>query len=101
MLNICQLTRLTADTPQYFENQGPPTQGDYFEFFAEIDLLCAISTCPHGDMSAPTWGADGEGAGPVCRPIAIETYRVRPELLATWSAPSPSDYRGLHGLPQA
>ena len=98
VLNIFQVTGLTANTHQYFVKPCPAKQGDYFEFFAEIDLLCAISTCPHGDMSAPTWGADAASAGPVCRPIAIETYRVRPELLEMWSAPSPSDYRGLHGM---
>lgn len=97
VLNIFQVTGLTADTHQYFVKPCPARKGDYFEFFAEIDLLCAISTCPHGDMSAPTWGADAAGARPVCRPIAIETYRVHPELLRTWSAPLPSDYRGLHG----
>lgn len=98
VLNIFQVTGLTADTHQYFVKPCPATQGDYFEFFAEIDLLCAISTCPHGDMSAPTWGAGAAGAGPVCRPIAIETYRLDPELLRTWRTPSPSDYRGLHGF---
>ena len=100
VLNLFQVTGLTADTHQYFVKPCPAKKGDYFEFFAEIDLLCAISTCPHGDMSAPTWGADVGSAGPVCRPIAIETYRVRPELLAGWSAPSPSDYRGLYANPR-
>jgi uncharacterized protein YcgI (DUF1989 family) len=98
VLNVFQVTGLTADTHQYFVKPCPAKKGDYFEFFAEIDLLCAISTCPHGDMSAPTWGADVGSAGPVCRPVAIETYRVRSELLAMWRAPSPSDYRGLHGF---
>ena len=90
VLNVFQVTGLTADTHQYFVKPCPAKEGDYFEFFAEIDLLCAISTCPHGDMSAPTWGADGSAA-PVCRPIAIETHRVRRELLEGWRAPSPSD----------
>jgi uncharacterized protein len=98
VLNVFQVTGLTADTHQYFVKPCPARKGDYFEFFAEIDLLCAISTCPHGDMSAPTWGADAAGARPACRPIAIETYRVPPQLLRTWAAPSPSDYRGLHGF---
>ena len=98
VLNIFQVTGLTAETHQYFVKPCPAKKNDYFEFFAEIDLLCAVSTCPHGDMSAPTWGAGPASAGPVCRPIAIETYQVRPELLARWSAPSPAEYRGLHGF---
>ena len=87
VLNIFQVTGLTADTHQYFVKPCPARTGDYFEFFAEIDLLCAISTCPHGDMSVPTWGTNTAGARPMCRPIAIETHSVRPELLRTWSAP--------------
>jgi uncharacterized protein YcgI (DUF1989 family) len=98
VLNVFQVTGLTPDTHQYFVKPCPARKGDYFEFFAEIDLLCAVSTCPHGDMSAPTWGADATGARPECRAIAIETYRVPPELLRTWTEPSPSDYRGLHGF---
>ena len=98
VLNVFQVTGLTADTHQYFVKSCPARAGDYFEFFAEIDLLCAISTCPHGDMSAPTWGANGAAAHPVCRPIAIEVSSVAPELLHDWRAPTPSDYRGLHGL---
>jgi len=98
VLNVFQVTGLTADTHQYFVKPCPAKAGDYFELFAEIDLLCAISTCPHGDMSAPTWGAEAADARPVCRPIAIETYSLQPDLVRTWRAPSSSDYRGLHGL---
>ena len=31
----------------------PAIKGSYFELFAEIDLLCALSTCPGGDLSKP------------------------------------------------
>ena len=30
----------------------PAKPGDYFEFFAEIDVLCALSTCPGGGKSS-------------------------------------------------
>jgi hypothetical protein len=53
VLNIFQVTGLTEDGHQYFVKPCPARKGDYFEFFAEIDLLCAISTCPHGDMTIP------------------------------------------------
>ena len=43
----------------------PAKKGDCLEFFAEIDLLCALSTCPGGDLSvrcaaggAGKWEAD-------------------------------------------
>ena len=26
-------------------------KGDYIEFLAEMDLLCALSACPQGDVS--------------------------------------------------
>ena len=43
---------------------SPAKKGDFFEFFAEIDLLCAISTCPGGDLSIPLWGP-GRRADPI------------------------------------
>src|SRR5438445_12338022 len=35
---------------------SPAKAGDFIEFFAEIDVLCAISVCPHGDLSVQVWG---------------------------------------------
>ena len=55
VLNIFQVTGLDEDD-RYFMKASPAKKGDYFEFLAEIDLLCAISTCPGGDLSVPLWG---------------------------------------------
>ena len=55
VLNIFQVTGLTKGD-QYFVKPSPARKGDYFEFFAEIDLLCAISTCPGGDLSVQMVG---------------------------------------------
>ena len=52
-------------------------KGDYFEFYAEIDLLCALSACPHGDMSKPIWGEDAVDPLDICRPIGVEIYQTR------------------------
>ena len=71
---------------------------DYFEFFAEIDLLCALSTCPHGDMTIPTWGPNAADPITICRPIGVEVYSLKQELLAGWKTPAVSDYGGTHGL---
>jgi hypothetical protein len=98
VLNIFQVTGLTQDGHQYFVKPCPAKKGDYFEFFAEIDLLCAISTCPHGDMSIPIWGPQAADPLTVCRPVGVEIYRVDPELLKGWSSPPVSDYRGMHGI---
>ena len=98
VLNIFQVTGLTRDD-QYFVKPSPAKQGDYFEFFAEIDLLCAISTCPHGDLSVQVWGEeDVDDPIDTCHPLGVEIYQPRPGLLEGWQSPPTSDYRGIHGL---
>ena len=82
-LNIFQLTGLTQDD-RYFLKPSPSKKGDYFEFFAEMDLLCAISTCPQGDLSVPGWGPDKGDPTPTCRPLGVEVYRPEPGLLEGW-----------------
>ena len=97
VLNIFQVTGLTPDG-RYFMKASPAKQGDFVEFFAEIDLLCAISTCPGGDLSVPLWGPDAGDPLPTCRPIGVEVHEPAPSLLAGWSSPAPSDYGRTHGL---
>ena len=96
VLNIFQVTGLQDD--RYFMKASPARRGDFFEFLAEIDLLCAISTCPGGDLSIPLWGPDARDPIEVCRPLGVEVYQPVPALLAGWTSPLPSDYRGNHGL---
>lgn len=98
VLNVFQVTGLTPDGHQYFVKPCPAKRGDYFEFFAEIDLLCALSACPHGDMTVDTWGPQAGDPLTVCRPLGVEVYRVAPDLLAGWQTPPVSDYRGMHGM---
>ena len=50
VLNVFQCTGLN-DKDQYFMKSCPAKVGDHFEFFAEQDLLVALSTCPGGDLS--------------------------------------------------
>ncbi len=97
VLNIFQVTGLDDDG-RYFMKPSPAQQGDYFEFFAEIDLLCAISTCPGGDLSVPLWGPDAGDPLATCRPLGIEVYQPETELLEGWESPQAPDYRGMHGL---
>ena len=97
VLNIFQVTGLTQDD-RYFVKPSPAKQGDYFEFFAEIDLLCAISTCPHGDLSVQVWGEDVADPIDTCHPLGVEIYQPSPGLLEGWQSPPTSDYRGIHGL---
>ncbi len=97
VLNIFQVTGLTRDD-RYFVKPSPAKLGDYFEFFAEIDLLCAISTCPHGDLSVQVWGEDVGDPIDTCHPLGVEIYQPRPGLLGGWQSPATIDYRGIHGL---
>lgn len=98
VLNVFQCTGLNADD-MYFMKACPAKKGDYLEFFAEIDLLCAISTCPGGDLSLPMWGPEAKDPLEVCRPLGIEIYSLEPSLLEGWSQPSSPHYRGNHGMP--
>jgi uncharacterized protein YcgI (DUF1989 family) len=49
VLNVFMCTGFTRDTGQYFMKATPARPGDFIEFFAEIDLLGALSACPGGD----------------------------------------------------
>jgi uncharacterized protein YcgI (DUF1989 family) len=97
VLNVFQCTGLN-DGDQYFVRASPARPGDFLEFFAEIDLLCAISTCPGGDLSVPLWGPQARDPIDVCRPLGIEVYRLDERLLQGWTAPEPVPYKGGHGL---
>ncbi|HXJ78912.1 MAG TPA: urea carboxylase-associated family protein [Candidatus Methylomirabilis sp.] len=97
VLNVFQVTGLTADG-RYFVKPSPARKGDHLEFFAEIDVLCAISVCPHGDLSVPVWGPDAADPLATCRPLGVEIWEPPAELLTGWAPALPSDYAGGHGL---
>lgn len=97
VLNVFQCTGLN-EQDQYFMKTCPATKGDYFEFFAEIDLLAALSTCPGGDLSVPMFGDEAGDAEAVCRPLGIEVYRVPDSALAGWEPPQVAAYRRNHGM---
>lgn len=96
VLNVFQVTGLIDD--RYFMNPSPARQGDYLEFFAEIDLLCALSSCPGGDLSVDLWGPEAADPLPTCRPLGVEVYDLDAGLLEGWSAPRSPQYRGVHGI---
>lgn len=93
VLNVFMCTGFTRDTHQYFMKASPVRPGDYIEFFAEIDLLGALSACPGGDCST-THSSDTAA----CYPLKVEIYRTEPDLLAGWTPPEPSAYPRTHGL---
>ncbi|OZM74102.1 hypothetical protein CFN78_07515 [Amycolatopsis antarctica] len=97
VLNVFQCTGLN-DEDRYFMKASPARPGDFLEFFAEVDLLCALSTCPGGDLSVPLWGPDARDPIDVCHPIGVEVYRPEPGALAGWTPPGRAAYGGMHGL---
>jgi len=97
VLNVFQCTGLNDDD-RYFMKACPARPGDFIELFAEIDLLCALSTCPGGDLSIPMWGPDARDPIEVCRPLGVQVYQIPDDLLNSWLPPAPADYDGAHGL---
>ena len=91
VLNVFMCTGFTRDTGQYFMKASPVRPGDYLEFFAEIDLLGAISACPGGDCSAE----HSSDATP-CFPLGIEIYTPQ-TAPSGWHSPAPNGYDGSHG----
>jgi len=99
VLNVFQCTGLN-DRDQYFMKACPAKSGDFFEFFAEIDLLCALSTCPGGDLSLPLWGPDAKDPVEVCRPLGVEVWKPADYLIEGWEQPmiARERYKNIHGL---
>jgi hypothetical protein len=93
VLNVFMCTGFTHDEHQYFMKASPVRPGDYIEFFAEIDLLGALSTCPGGDCST-VHSSDTA----TCYPLRVEIYRPDPKVLLRWMPPEPSAYSRSHGV---
>lgn len=92
VMNVFMCTGFTRDTHQYFMKASPVRPGDFIEFFAEIDLLAALSACPGGDC-----GSSHSDDATACYPLLVEIYAPQVELKG-WRSPQPSGYNGKHGL---
>ncbi len=92
VLNVFMCTGFTRDTGQYFMKASPVRPGDHIEFFAEIDLLGALSACPGGDC-----GAEHSSDTAVCHPLKVEIYRPDEGTLTGWSPPPVNGYDRSHG----
>jgi len=93
VLNVFMCTGFTHDEHQYFMKASPVRPGDCLEFFAEIDLLGALSTCPGGDCST-----EHSSDTAACYPLKVEIYRPDPKVLMGWVPPEPSAYTRNHGM---
>jgi uncharacterized protein YcgI (DUF1989 family) len=52
-LNVFQKTRIDVQTSRYVSEASDAKPGDYVEFFAEMDVLVAVSACPGGSLRYP------------------------------------------------
>jgi uncharacterized protein YcgI (DUF1989 family) len=74
---------------RYFMKASPVRPGDFIEFFAEIDLIGALSACPGGDCGQ---GHSSDEAH--CHPLKVEIFRPRGGALSGWRSPPVSAYAG-------
>jgi hypothetical protein len=93
VLNVFMCTGFTQDTHQYFMKASPARPGDFIEFFAEIDLLAALSACPGGDC-----GSAHSSDAARCHPLEVQVYEPRREALAGWLPLARNGYAGGHGV---
>jgi uncharacterized protein YcgI (DUF1989 family) len=93
VLNVFMCTGFSRDTHQYFMKASPVRPGDFIEFFAEIDLLGALSACPGGDC-----GTTHSSDTAACYPLKVEVLRAAPGSLVGWQQAQPSQYPRTHGL---
>ena len=92
VLNVFMCTGFTRDTGQYFMKASPVRPGDYLEFFAEIDLLGALSACPGGDCSD-----EHSSDSAACHPLLVEVFAPEGGALGEWQSPPVNGYDQSHG----
>ncbi len=92
VLNVFMCTGFTRDTGQYFMKASPVRPGDHLEFFAEIDLLGALSACPGGDCSS-----EHSSDTAACHPLLVEIFAPRTGALGGWTPPPVNGYDRSHG----
>jgi len=93
VLNVFMCTGFTRDTGQYFMKASPVRPGDYLEFFAEIDLLGALSACPGGDCSS-----EHSSDTAACYPMLVEVFAPEEGALGDWKSPAINGYDRSHGV---
>ncbi|WP_439148470.1 urea carboxylase-associated family protein [Sulfitobacter sp.] len=92
VLNVFMCTGFTRDTGQYFMKASPVRPGDYLEFFAEIDLLGALSACPGGDCSS-----EHSSDAAACYPLLVEVFAPDSVILDGITPPERNRYDQSHG----
>ena len=93
VMNVFMCTGFSKQSYQYFMKASPVRPGDYIEFFAEIDLLGALSACPGGNC-----GSSHSDDDTPCYPLHVEVFKTDPAALHGWEAAKVSGYSRSHGL---
>ena len=93
VLNVFMLTGFTNDTKQYFMKSSPVRPGDYLEFFAETNLLGALSACPGGDC-----GSEHSSDVSKCYPLKVSIWDVDKKYLDGIIFSKTSSYNRNHGI---
>ena len=71
VLNLFMCTGFHPKTKQYFMKASPARQGDYIEFYAQMDLLIGLSACPGGDCASEHSSDKAQ-----CHPLTIQIYSL-------------------------
>jgi uncharacterized protein len=81
-LNVHMKVKIDPNDGQVSVSGSDCTKGDYAEFFAEMDLLLAISTCPLGDGSFPNSMPEKM----IVRSLDVEIYStgIKPHKFPKW-----------------
>ncbi|EPX85530.1 urea carboxylase-associated family protein [Salipiger mucosus] len=92
VLNVFMCTGFTRDTGQYFMKASPVRPGDHLTFFAEINLLGALSACPGGDC-----GSEHSSDAATCHPLRVDVLAPPGGALGAWQPPARNGYDRSHG----
>ena len=93
VLNVFMLTGFTNETKQYFMKASPVRPGDYLEFFADTDLLGALSACPGGDC-----GSEHSSDAAKCYPLKVSIWQTDEKYLEGLDSSEISNYDRSHGI---
>jgi uncharacterized protein YcgI (DUF1989 family) len=80
---LFQKVRIDPDDGQWYGAASEAKRGDYVGFYAEMDLLIAVSTCPSVDSIRPWHPPEDDSV----RPLGIEIYQtnVSPKEHPSWT----------------
>lgn len=95
VLNVFMCTGFSRETGQYLMKASPVRPGDYLEFFAEGDLLGALSACPGGDC-----GSEHSSDSAPCHPLLVQVFRPQTTPKG-WVPPQINGYDRSHGRGRA